>query len=49
MDLSFKAYLWLQKFLTEAGVKPVNKFLAFRFSRKQFSPCIYALRRQNTK
>lgn len=32
MDFSYKEYLWLQKFLTEAGVKPVTKFLACRFS-----------------
>lgn len=32
MDLSYKEYLWLQKFLVEAGVKPVTQLLAFRFS-----------------
>lgn len=49
MDLSYKESLWLQKFLTEAGVKGVNKFLAFRFSWRQLSPSLYAPCRQNRK
>lgn len=49
MDFGYKDYLWLQKFLTETGVKPVSKFLAFTFSWRRFSPPIYALCRPNRK